>query len=529
MIKKNEKTIFRIACILMCAFLMILLLYFAIQKSGYHMDELLTYGLSNSDFKPFIFDRYNEWVPSTYYSDYLTVTESRRFSFDSVIYNQTNDVHPPLYYILFHFVSSLVPNTFSKWIGIGINIVFYYLTLLMIYKIMTHLTKNKWLGLISAGFWSVSVGAITSVMYIRMYAIFAFFLTFLLYLVIVLYTNNKSNYKIYLSIYIVSLLGIMTQYYFLIGAFFISAVIFLLLMIRKSWNQLIRFSLSMFGSILSAVVLFPPIIDHILFSNRGKQAVDNLSSDSASLNSYLEIINEFIFGKEMIVIISVLIISAIVRLFVVYFRKANEVNSNNHMSFYSSRLMLEILLLFLIPSILYTVVISKIAPYDSVRYILPIFPVISTGLIYIVYLIFNNQRFKNLGISAVLLFVIVISYRGLSNSNVGYLYQDYENTSEIVKEFDDHYALFIEDHPRRVSGNLLELITYKKVYPLVISEENDALPIDQVFYEEEELVIYIHNSFEQSLVIDNINETYDFGNHTELFVHNGLTAYLFTR
>ena len=55
---------------------------------------------------------------------YVTVAENERFDYATVYYNQTQDVHPPLYYFFLHTVCSLFPRSFTKWTGIGLNFVF---------------------------------------------------------------------------------------------------------------------------------------------------------------------------------------------------------------------------------------------------------------------------------------------------------------------------------------------------------------------------------------------------------------------
>ena len=61
--------------------------------------------------------------------------DNDRVAAGSVSYTQTRDVHPPLYYWLLNFVSSLVPGHFSMWIGLALNYVLYMLTLVLLYKL----------------------------------------------------------------------------------------------------------------------------------------------------------------------------------------------------------------------------------------------------------------------------------------------------------------------------------------------------------------------------------------------------------
>ena len=120
---------------------------FSVRKSGYFVDEVYTFGLSNSYYKPFVIDLAEGGIVDKELSretllDYLTVSEGERFAAGSVYYNQTQDVHPPLYYWLFNFVYSFFPG-FSKWPAMALNFVLYMLTMLMLWKLCMELFSRR--------------------------------------------------------------------------------------------------------------------------------------------------------------------------------------------------------------------------------------------------------------------------------------------------------------------------------------------------------------------------------------------------
>ncbi|MDF2567934.1 MAG: hypothetical protein K0R90_1390, partial [Oscillospiraceae bacterium] len=119
MIKKIlvKKEFFIAVFVLMLIMQVACMIYFGTIKQGYHIDEVYSYGLSNSYYKPFPTDR-NKWLDNSYFNDYLEVGKNDKFKYDSVYYNQGEDVHPPLFYFALHTISSFTPNSFSKWQGI---------------------------------------------------------------------------------------------------------------------------------------------------------------------------------------------------------------------------------------------------------------------------------------------------------------------------------------------------------------------------------------------------------------------------
>ena len=123
-------------------------LLFSCRKSGMFIDEIYTYGLSNSSYAPYITDikggsALGQVITRQELFDYVAVTEGEGFDFGSVYYNQAMDVHPPLYYWLFNAVSSLFPNSFSKWTGLALDYVIYMLALLCLYRLVKTLFGSR--------------------------------------------------------------------------------------------------------------------------------------------------------------------------------------------------------------------------------------------------------------------------------------------------------------------------------------------------------------------------------------------------
>ena len=114
----------------------------------FHSDEIWSYGLANSYYKPFIygedgifiekitkdnFTHANEWVSADIFDEYITVQEGQRFAYDSVYHNQTLDHHPPLFYALLHTVCSFFPNQFSMWYGYFLSAIFLVFTQIFLF------------------------------------------------------------------------------------------------------------------------------------------------------------------------------------------------------------------------------------------------------------------------------------------------------------------------------------------------------------------------------------------------------------
>ena len=91
--------------LLVLAVILAVCLLFAQRKNGMFIDEIYTYGLSNSHYAPFLEDVAGGELEGAVLTrqdllDYVTVGEGEFFDLGSVYYNQVHDVHPPLYYWL---------------------------------------------------------------------------------------------------------------------------------------------------------------------------------------------------------------------------------------------------------------------------------------------------------------------------------------------------------------------------------------------------------------------------------------------
>lgn len=121
--------------------------FFFAKKKGYDSDEVWSYALSNSYYRPFLETTagwnmaytkedthyISEWFNGSVYHDYITVQKGQQFSYDSVWYNQANDVHPPLYYAIIHTICSFSPDIYSPWFALSVNYAAFILVMLLLF------------------------------------------------------------------------------------------------------------------------------------------------------------------------------------------------------------------------------------------------------------------------------------------------------------------------------------------------------------------------------------------------------------
>ena len=416
--------------IITCQLLVITI--FGVLKESYHVDELYTFGLSNSFYKPFINwnNETNIWHSPEYYNDYLTVQTDELFAYDSVYYNQVNDVHPPFYYFGIHTICSFFPNIFSKWIGIGYNMLFYLGTVLCLFYLSKLIFNDILLAILICIAYGFSAGAISCAIFIRMYMIVTFFIVLLTYLYGLLIVGRGSKFINIFAIVLINILGFLTQYIFIIYAFLIAYGYFVYLLKDKKWKLLFFYGVAMIVSIVLGVGLFPESLNHIFDGYRGVEAIRNFSimKDFISRTTIFLLL----LSNSFAILPIILIIIFATKLF--YFINNKNQNKNilykTTLSNYNNlsnekRVFLKIIAFSTFLSFL---IIAKISPYYEERYFAYLLPNISILSIHVAYIVladfFNDSR-KVLNFLTLLIIIgTVVSH---ISGGVNYLYSNKGN------------------------------------------------------------------------------------------------------
>lgn len=278
------------AYVLLALIILVQLVYttytFTNKKEGFHSDEIWSYGLSNSYYKPFLdlkpgiansvitqeghseddLENINQWISSDVLKDYLTVQEGERFSYGSVYSNQTLDNHPPLYYFLIHTVSSFFPNSFSWFFGYALNCVLLIVTQIYIYKISRMILKGDsiYLPLAVCALYAGCIGALSTFIFIRIYAMLAMLVTMHLYyqLRLIKYGDEKLK-KLLPSVLITAFIGFMTEYLFIAAAGIATACVCIITLCRKKPKRMFVIGLSMTAALALFAVVYPAALTQV--------------------------------------------------------------------------------------------------------------------------------------------------------------------------------------------------------------------------------------------------------------------------
>ncbi len=457
-------------------------LHFCLWKSGMFIDEIYTYGLSNSSYMPFIgnggndgdHDRIAEQILTREdFFDYLAVTEGEtRFDAGSVYYNQVRDVHPPLYYWILNFCSSLVPGHFSKWIGLVPDLIIYLGTLLLLYALGLELFGSEWIAAAVSLLYGLSQVGLSTMLMIRMYVLVTF-LTVLLALFVAKELRAPSRKK-ELAAAAAIFLGLITQYYFVFYAFFLCAAAVIVLLCRKEWKAAACFSLFAFAAVGLMLLSFPAVFAQLTGNRLGPQsdALANLKNVSAWAGRL-----RYYFGQIRVglsVAVAAAVISFILWLVFSILRREPRLHKEDWRFL--------ILLLPVIPTVCIPAVIS---PVLEGRYIYNIMPICTLASGFCLLAFSRHGKIREY-IAVIAALALIWSLRTLPD----YIYNEHREYNALVQAHADAPCVYVTGYYAAPTQDMLQLMSFDDVY-VTENPESEGLKHYLAEHPDDECVVYI--------------------------------------
>lgn len=270
----SRQTAFRLAAGLLFALLLGLGLLQAACRYDLRGDELFSYALANNE-KPFKFlgdpwsqDTYhNGWLYGSDMRAYLQADTGTGFHYAMVYKHQREDVHPPLYYILLHTVSSLFTGSFSPWLALSVNLAAYAGCLWLLWALAQRLVPKarggEWAALALPLIWAVLPCTAQNLVFMRMYMLLSFWVLLFAYLVCGILVRGSLGPKTALALGLTVFLGSQTHYYFYVYGGLL-ALLAGLWMLFERWplKALALYAGSGCAGVLLSVAAYPHIFRH---------------------------------------------------------------------------------------------------------------------------------------------------------------------------------------------------------------------------------------------------------------------------
>ena len=530
----------------------VVMTFFMTKKEGFHEDEMFSYGSSNyaydnvyrpygkedetnifvkekimngniiENLKYYLIDHRDikdetlagiksEFVPtwrsSDEANDYLTIQPKDALNYGMVYYNQSRDIHPPLFYFLVHTVSIFFMGHFSKYIIFGINLVFMVLSLWTIKNIFEKLDK-KYLIIPTLILYGFSMGAISTVIFQRMYSMLNFFvLMFISANIDIIKKDFDIDKKLWNKLTWIVLLGFWTQYYFCIVAGVV-AVLVLIGVIRKQGKQgAIMYILKYLKMAVIGVLFYPLSINHIFFSYRGVGKAEMARGFGEKLVEYLNMI-----GYSFSVPVLAIAICLILLVMAVAVKSVNDKKVDKN-ALGAGTIIFSV--------ICYVGVIVKVSPElqdaNIIRYIMCVLPLIIISILLLIDTVIKNKnvlKYSLVGIS------LVISVYGLMFSEPAFLYKGYAKYLEIAEENKEDKFVYVGDTVFNHIQSMPEFATYTE--SLILNENQlDVLENDSKLPEENEFILSIKKYKGADEILAKVIEKTGFSNYEVLLDDDG--------
>lgn len=419
---------------------MVFLGSFIAKKEGFHVDEVLSFQVGNSEFTPWIMpaqpvgrlakfvgehiegdslretvgnvafivkdtlrnrgnsivaaykaDVYEApvWISREKFKGYLECNREDAFNLLSVYYNAKDDIHPPLYYMTVHLVCSVFQGEITAWHGCAINMVALAVTLWLLGCIGDMLFQRKSSTIALMILYAFSSGIIATALWIRMYALLTLWLVWLLYLHIRKVTGykedsflriNKSGRAKWIGspgILIATLVTFWTNYFGLFYLIPLATCTFVLLLKEKRTRECLAYVRTMVTAAVIGLGCFPFAISDVFSSAFGTEVLSQLEDGIADYVFRLKKFGEIV-GENVAGGAIVLLAAFLVPLvFALYgWIQKGVTKGKQDMGRKGWQV-----LLCVVPVIVFYLLDAKMSPHFVERYFMAVFPLVALLLV----------------------------------------------------------------------------------------------------------------------------------------------------
>ncbi len=492
--KKREKMI--VILILVCALQLFLSLFWAGKKSYLFMDELFSYAAANRAAGTAAELPANEWLDENWLLDYVSADPDHTFDYSIPYRNQATDVHPPLFYLFLHTACSFIPGEFSYWAGTGCNIIFFIGSTLVLYFLGKELFQDKICGLLSASLFGISYGGLNTMVFIRMYMLLTLIILLHTYVYIKYLEREEAPLKGFVFLGLTLIAGVLTQYYFVIIAFFYGLWYAIRFFSKKQYGKLGKYIAAIFISAGCSLVFYPTMLKHVFCTGRGVEARENFSSPEGFLEkigTMWKLMDSQLFFNLFAVIFVILAILA-----VRYLKNRGKISKELCTKAGG--------ILFACTG--YFMIVTKVAPYQIDRYVMPIYP-----LIYLLVIGAAYELAAKLISAKQAAVLCILGFGGLSLIHMAYSAIPHTYSEDIIitprltvaEENHDSYAIYAgkreEDIPKYY--DIIQVLSkYEGYYYIDELKEPEKVKGDmEILENEKQLVLYVDENMEIEEVV----------------------------
>lgn len=514
----KNKRIFLSCMIGLLLLQLVAVVWFGMQKQGYHYDEYYSYYSSNVTYALVPTDM--EWKDTAEIRSEFMAMEGEGLGYGMVRLMQSLDVHPPLYYYLLRTVCWLSKGIFSKWQGLIINIVFFILSWLVLAKITKKVTDNDQTKICAVcALFGFSPAIFSGVMFIRMYMMLTFVCLLILYVHICAIVSQKRTLKgFYLPVCLLSFIGFHIHYYFAVFLFFLAAAESLYLFFHKeSRKESFLYAGSVIVGLILSVLLYPASLKHIFRGYRGTEAQDaffDMGNIGERLSFFFNLTNEYVFGNMLVILLlCVLLLGVTVRANARMKKVLNDTKQTVEKKQNKLCPQKQVISLIAFVTLGYFLVVAKTAllnAEEAIRYEMPVYGllvvIMVVGLGNLLESLQNEKNHKWLSgmFAGLIILTLFGELSGLVNNKVCFLYpQDEENIAWAEQHKSDAVVyIYNPTNKWMIWDDSGELMQYEQIY--FVSSENEIVAADKRLSQEDTVYAYVMRGEDSQRILQEI-------------------------
>ena len=450
---------------------------FTFQKEGAHSDEIWGIGFANSYYLPFLdaeghpkreptpveeFTNSNEWISGQVFHDYITVQAGERFSYDSVYYNTSKDVHPPLYNMLVHTISSFFINSFSYYHAFFINCLCLVGTQIYLYLLTNRLSGSKGVAFLACLLYGGGIGALSNYLFLRQYCLLTLCVVAYTYYSVLFKQNEKKYLRYVIGAVIMSFLAFFTHYYGIVYVGVFTALMCVLMLFRKDIRKGLLYGFSILASLLGMILVYPSFFECLLEINdipperkivkRQIKMLLNYWTESC-MGFHIDVYNTLFWKIAPLIVGGILVLLSMIafvcrkeKWFHTFVQKIKRVPGSILRNLRKADYLPMAILISCLSMFVFVGNTMKLHAYgnEAIRYVFLTFPLLSSVLITFVY--FSLRRIPRIGkksiwITAVLVLTILVKVQ--LTAPCYFLFPHYGNYQEVSELVEDKNVLTI--------------------------------------------------------------------------------------
>lgn len=517
-------------------------LVFCVKKQGYHYDENYSYYSTNVTYGLHVYDR--EWKPVEEIRSEFVAMDGENLNLGVVKLNQSFDVHPPIYYYLLRIVCFLSKNTFSKWQGLAINLIFYFICLILLWKIAEELGKNdRVITLFTMILFMLSPGYLSTVTFVRMYVMLtAECFALLLLTMKAIKNDNWKSWQVYVLSAILAFVGFMTHYYFAIFLFFTAAFICIYLVIRKETRlKAFVYGFSVCMGMGLSVLYYPACLSHIFSGYRGveaTQAFADMSNTGSRINFFVQLLNDYTFSGLFYILAMVIILLYV---FCSYKKKVSfagkiageqektgenkveaapvadseKIHRDEAAPVAEKSDKSKVVSAFVVfVTICYFLVVCKTGmmpsnPPEALRYECPVYGLIILLVVWLIRAVFKNVTQKLYIPVGILAIAVAFQIYGLCSDKVFFIYEDAPKAVEWAAANGDTDVVYIYNPQNEwmIWNDSSELMQYKRIF--FVDMNNTEAIEDEILAGDNRILVYSCRCDNTETILNSMLETND--------------------